>query len=164
MSMANLLPWRQQRRARCLRFWLALSAASLLMMLAAGWGVRTIYALKARALQSELAAITAVQQALKTRQRPATETAEATPEPPAVNWQPALESLSDAMPSRAWLSGLRYQSSSLEVTGYAAALPALVAMTEALKQVAGFSPGHAGALQQDSQGRWVFTFQLNRRG
>lgn len=164
MSMINLLPWRQQRRARCLRFWIALSAATLLITLAAGCGVRTRYALKLRALQAELTATTAVQQALKARQRSAPETAEAAPEPPPVDWQTALGSLSDAMPSRAWLSELRYQPPSLVVTGYAAALPTLSAMTEALKHVAGFSPGQAGALQQDSQGRWGFTFQLNHRG
>lgn len=164
MSTANFLPWRQQRRMRCLRFWGVLFIASLLVTLTLGLGLRMNHDVKLRGLQSELAGINAVQQILKTRQRPSAPLATTEVESRPVAWQPALESLSAVMPAQAWLSALRYQPPVLTVSGYASALPALAAMTDALKQVAGFSFGSAGELQQDSQGRWVFTFQLKRRG
>ena len=66
--------------------------------------------------------------------------------------QPALESLASAMPRQAWLTALRYQPPSLTLTGYTTSLPALAAMTDALKRVTGFNPGPAGELQQDSPG------------
>lgn len=164
MNMANFLPWRQQRRVRCIRFWGALLMASLVVTTAAGLGMRANYQLTWRAHQSELAGINAVQQVLKTRQRSPAPAATSVAEPRQVAWQPALESLSAVMPAQAWLSALRYQPPVLTVSGYASALPALTAMTDALKQVAGFRFGSAGELQQDSQGRWVFTFQLEGRG
>jgi pilus assembly protein HofN len=37
-------------------------------------------------------------------------------------------------------------------------------MRDALGRVDGFSPGTVGALQQDKQGRWAFTFQLKHQG
>ncbi|MGC8401514.1 hypothetical protein ACP3P6_16625 [Enterobacter mori] len=70
MSTANFLPWRQQRRMRCLRFWGVLFIASLLVTLTLGLGLRMNHDVKLRGLQSELAGINAVQQILKTRQRP----------------------------------------------------------------------------------------------
>ncbi len=133
-------------------------------VLIVGLGLRMNHDVRLRALQSELAGINAVQQILKTRQRPSAPPATAGVASRPVAWQPALESLAAVMPAQAWLSALRYQPPVLTVSGYASALPALAAMTDALKQVAGFSFGAAGELQQDSQGRWVFTFQLNRRG
>lgn len=33
MSMTNFMPWRQQRRVRCLRFWAVAFAATLLLVL-----------------------------------------------------------------------------------------------------------------------------------
>lgn len=164
MSMTNFLPWRQQRRVRCLRFWGVLFIASLLVTLAVGLGLRVNHDVRLRALQSELAGINAVQKILKTRQPPAAPPAASGVESRPVAWQAALESLSAVMPAQAWLSALRYQPPVLTVSGYASALPALAAMTDALKQVAGFSFGSAGELLQDNQGRWVFTFQLKRRG
>ncbi|MGU7802226.1 PilN domain-containing protein, partial [Escherichia coli] len=83
--------------------------------------------------------------------------------PETVAWQPALESLASAMPRQAWLTALRYQPPSLILTGYTTSLPTLSAMTDALKRVTGFNPGPAGELQQDSQGRWMFSFQLHSR-
>ncbi|MGC8401513.1 PilN domain-containing protein [Enterobacter mori] len=68
------------------------------------------------------------------------------------------------MPAQAWLSALRYQPPVLTVSGYASALPALAAMTDALKQVAGFSFGSAGELQQDSQGAGCSLFSLSAGG
>lgn len=163
MSMPNLLPWRRKQRVRRLRFWGLLYVASLLVMLAGGVSLRAAQSLSSQALQSDLAGTRAVQKVLKARQpQPAAlNTPSQPPEP--VAWQPALESLAGAMPQQAWLTALRYQQPSLILTGYASSLPALSAMTDALKRVAGFNPGPTGELQQDSQGRWMFYFQLHSR-
>ncbi|ELW1647423.1 PilN domain-containing protein [Enterobacter oligotrophicus] len=163
MSMANLLPWRQQRRARCLRFWYALFTATLLVTLAVALILRMNSSVKRRALQTELTGMYAVQHALNARRSVAIQTPPTTL-PPQIAWQPMLDSLSDVIPAQVWLTALRYQPPSLMLTGYAATLPALSAMADALKRITGFSPGTAGELQQDSQGRWMFTFQLNSRG
>ncbi|EGQ5281530.1 pilus assembly protein HofN [Enterobacter hormaechei] len=162
MSMPNLLPWRRQQHIQHLRFWGLLFAASLLVMLAGGVSLRVTKTLALQSLQSELAGMRAVQKVLKARQpQSAGLKTPSLPSDPA--WQPALESLADAMPRQAWLTALRYQPPSLILSGYTTSLPALSAMTDALKRVTGFTPGPAGELQQDSQGRWMFSFQLHSR-
>ena len=50
------------------------------------------------------------------------------------------------------------------LTGYAATLPALSALRDGLGKMAGFTPGPTGELQQDDQGRWMFTFHLRSEG
>ncbi|EGQ5287048.1 PilN domain-containing protein [Enterobacter hormaechei] len=162
MSMPNLLPWRRQQRIQHLRFWGLLFAASLLVMLAGGVSLWVTKTLALQSLQSELAGMRAVQKVLKARQpQSAGLKTLSLPSDPA--WQPALETLADAMPRQAWLTALRYQPPSLILSGYTTSLPALSAMTDALKRVTGFTPGPAGELQQDSQGRWMFSFQLHSR-
>ena len=79
-------------------------------------------------------------------------------------WQPVLESLSRATPSQVWLTELRYQPPALTLSGYAITLPALSVLRDALGQIAGFTPGTAGELRQDSQGRWMFTLHLKSEG
>ena len=163
MSMPNLLPWRRQQRNQRLSFWGLLFTASLLVMLAGGVSLRATQTLASQALQSDLAGTRAVQKVLKARQ-PQSAGLEPPSQPPeTVAWQPALESLASAMPRQAWLTALRYQPPSLILTGYTTSLPTLSAMTDALKRVTGFNPGPAGELQQDSQGRWMFSFQLHSR-
>ncbi|TXU04387.1 pilus assembly protein HofN [Enterobacter hormaechei] len=163
MIMPNLLPWRRQQRNQRLRFWGLLFSGSLLVMLAGGISLRATQSLALQALQSELAGTRAVQKVLKARQPQSAglKTPSLPSEP--VAWQPALESLASAMPRQAWLTALRYQPPSLTLTGYTPSLPALSAMTDALKRVTGFNPGPAGELQQDSLGRWMFSFQLHSR-
>ncbi|WP_368544231.1 PilN domain-containing protein [Enterobacter soli] len=162
MSRVNLLPWRQQRRARCLRVWCLLLAGWLLVTFVLALGVRAHQRLSMRGLELELTGINAVQRALEARRR---QTASITAQSPAAPlWHPALESLAQAMPPQAWLTRLRYQASTLTLTGYAATLPALTAMADALPRVTGMTPGAAGELQQDDQGRWMFTFRLKRQG
>jgi len=78
-------------------------------------------------------------------------------------WQPALTSLASVIPQQAWLTQLGYQQSKLVLTGYAASLPALSAFAEALKQLPGFILGPTGQLQQDSQGKWTYSFTLKRQ-
>lgn len=167
MIPANLLPWRQYRRTRCLRLWGVMFTGSLVMILTALSALRVDKLLALRARQSEWAGIHAVEQTLKARQLAwqAAQKHAAVPEAaPRVAWRPALTSLSALIPEQAWLTELRYQPPGLVLTGYATTAPALTAMRDALGRVDGFSPGTVGALQQDKQGRWAFTFQLKHQG
>ncbi|ELE9014181.1 PilN domain-containing protein [Enterobacter cloacae] len=162
MSMTNLLPWRQQRRARRLRFWGKLSAAASVLTLITVFSLRMHANLKQHALQAELAGMQTVQRVLSSRLPLATPAP--TRQPRRRAWQPVLTSLSDAIPAQAWFTELRYQHPSVTISGYASALPALSAMGDVLRHIAGFTSGPAGEIRQDGHGRWMFTFQLTDQG
>lgn len=150
MSLMNFLPWRQQRRARCLRFWGAMCVGTVLLMFAVIFCLRINPVMRLHALASRQKLASQAQKPAQTRQQRA--------------WQPVLESLSRATPSQVWLTELRYQPPALMLTGYAITLPALSALRDALGQIVGFTPGTAGELRQDSQGRWMFTLHLKSEG
>lgn len=164
MSLMNFLPWRQQRRARCLRFWGAMCVGTVLLMFAVIFCLRINPVMRLHALQTELTGMQTVQHALASRQKLASQAQKPAPTRQQRAWQPVLESLSRATPSQVWLTELRYQPPALMLTGYAITLPALSALRDALGQIAGFTPGTAGELRQDSQGRWMFTLHLKSEG
>lgn len=164
MSIMNFLPWRQQRRARCLHFWGGMCVGTVLLMFAIIFCLRINPLMKLRALQTDLTGMQAVQHALVARQRL---TAQAQMPVQTVQqraWQPVLESLSSAVPAQVWLTELRYQPPALMLSGYAITLPALSALRDALGLIADFTPGTTGELRQDSQGRWMFTLHLKSEG
>ncbi|HDR2652285.1 MULTISPECIES: PilN domain-containing protein [Enterobacter] len=164
MSIMNFLPWRQQRRARCLRLWGGMCVGTMLLMFAIIFCLRINPLMKLRALQTDLTGMQAVQHALVARQRL---TAQAQMPVQTVQqraWQPVLESLSRAVPAQVWLTELRYQPPALMLSGYAITLPALSALRDALGLIADFTPGTTGELRQDSQGRWMFTLHLKSEG
>lgn len=164
MSLMNFLPWRQQRRARCLRFWGAMCVGTVLLMFAVIFCLRINPVMRLHALQTELTGMQTVQHALASRQKLASHAQKPAQTRQQRAWQPVLESLSRATPSQVWLTELRYQPPALMLTGYAITLPALSALRDALGQIAGFTPGTAGELRQDSQGRWMFTLHLKSEG
>ncbi|BBW47936.1 MULTISPECIES: PilN domain-containing protein [Enterobacter] len=164
MSLMNFLPWRQQRRARCLRFWGAMCVGTVLLMFAVIFCLRINPVMRLHALQTELTGMQTVQHALASRQKLASQAQKPAQTRQQRAWQPVLESLSRATPSQVWLTELRYQPPALMLTGYAITLPALSALRDALGQIAGFTPGTAGELRQDSQGRWMFTLHLKSEG
>ena len=164
MSLMNFLPWRQQRRARCLRFWGAMCVGTVLLMCAVIFCLRINPVMRLHALQTELTGMQTVQHALASRQKLASQAQKPAQTRQQRAWQPVLESLSRATPSQVWLTELRYQPPALMLTGYAITLPALSALRDALGQMAGFTPGTAGELRQDSQGRWMFTLHLKSEG
>lgn len=164
MSLMNFLPWRQQRRARCLRFWGAMCVGTVLLMFAVIFCLRINPVMRLHALQTELTGMQTVQHALASRQKLASQAQKPAQTRQQRAWQPVLESLSRATPSQVWLTELRYQPPALMLTGYAITLPALSALRDALGQIAGFTPGAAGELRQDSQGRWMFTLHLKSEG
>lgn len=164
MSIMNFLPWRQQRRARCLRFWGVMYVGTVLLMFAIIFCLRINPLMRLHALQTELTGTQAVQHALASRQKLASQAQKPAQTRQQRAWQPVLESLSRATPSQVWLTELRYQPPALMLSGYALTLPALSALRDALGQIAGFTPGTAGELRQDSQGHWMFTLHLKSEG
>ena len=164
MSLMNFQPWRQQRRARCLRFWGAMCVGTVLLMFAVIFCLRINPVMRLHALQTELTGMQTVQHALASRQKLASQAQKPAQTRQQRAWQPVLESLSRVTPSQVWLTELRYQPPALMLSGYAITLPALSALRDALGQIAGFTPGTAGELRQDSQGRWMFTLHLKSEG
>lgn len=164
MSIMNFLPWRQQRRSRCLRFWGAMCVGTVLLLFVTIFCLRINHLVKLRALQTDLTGMQAVQHALVARQRLTAQAQMPVQTLQQRAWQPVLESLSRAVPAQVWLTELRYQPPALMLSGYAITLPALSALRYALGLIADFTPGTTGELRQDSQGRWMFTLHLKSEG
>ncbi|MDA5606407.1 MULTISPECIES: PilN domain-containing protein [Enterobacter] len=164
MSIMNFLPWRQQRRSRCLRFWGAMCVGTVLLLFVTIFCLRINHLVKLRALQTDLTGMQAVQHALVARQRLTAQAQMPVQTLQQRAWQPVLESLSRAVPAQVWLTELRYQPPALMLSGYAITLPALSALRDALGLIADFTPGTTGELRQDSQGRWMFTLHLKSEG
>ena len=164
MRIMNFLPWRQQRRARCLRFWGAMCVGTVLLLFVTIFCLRINHLVKLRALQTDLTGMQAVQHALVARQRLTAQAQMPVQTLQQRAWQPVLESLSRAVPAQVWLTDLRYQPPALMLSGYAITLPALSALRDALGLIADFTPGTTGELRQDSQGRWMFTLHLKSEG
>lgn len=171
MRAANLLPWRQRQRRRCLRFWGMMFTGSLLVTLMLCAASRVCNPLVTRASMLRHTSDLALRQGLEQRQKQWTalqarhrqQQRWALQKAKTEAWQPALIALSRHLPEQAWLAQLRFQQSTLSLTGYAATLPALGALEAALRQVPGFIPGAPGEMRQDAQGRWQFSWTLIRK-
>ncbi len=167
----NFLPWRQQRRAAFLRFWLLMFVAPLLLAvgitlmqhLAYNAGARVDAVLLqaeqqlARSLQVTKPHLLERQQLReqhlrRQRQRQITR-----------DWQPALEALATRLPEKAWLTTLSWQQGTLEIKGLTSNITALNALENSLREDASFQLNQRGATQQDAQGRWQFEYQLTRK-
>ena len=142
----------------------AMRIKPVLIMFAIIFCLRINPLMRLHALQTELTGTQTVQHALASRQKLASQAQKPAQTLQQRAWQPVLESLSRATPSQVWLTELRYQPPALTLSGYAITLPALSALRDALGQIAGFTPGTAGELRQDSQGRWMFTLHLKSEG
>lgn len=132
MRTANLLPWRQRQQRRCLRFWGGMFTGSLLVALMLCATSRVSDALVTRASALRHASDVALRQGLEQRQKQWTALQAKHQQQQrwmrdkarTEAWQPALIALSHLLPEQAWLAQLRFQQSTLSLTGYAATLPA----------------------------------------
>lgn len=171
MSAANLLPWRQQQKRHCLRFWGLLFTGSLLVTLGLWTARRSDAPLQAQVFAQRQASDVALRQALAQRQKQWTarivqrqqQQIWAQKKAQTEAWQTILIALARALPEQAWLAQLRFQHSTLSLSGYAATLPALAALETALRQLPGFTPTTPGEMRQDAQGRWQFSWALTRK-
>lgn len=167
----NFLPWRKERQRRCCRVWSMLFLGSFLIALMTMSSLRASCVVLSRGAEMRLYSDKEIQKGAETRyaqwrelnaqfqQRQQALIARAKTD----TWQPILTSLSSAIPEQSWLTQLRYRSPTLTVTGYSTTLSALTILSESLKKLPGFTPGPAGEMKQDSQGRWMFTFTLQRQ-
>ncbi|MGK4628309.1 PilN domain-containing protein, partial [Raoultella ornithinolytica] len=108
-SIMNFLPWRQQRRARCLRFWGAMGVGTVLLMFVIMSGLRMNPLMRLYALQTDLTGMQTVQHALHSWQKLASQAQMPAQTLQRRAWQPVQGSLSRAMPAQVWLTELRYQ-------------------------------------------------------
>lgn len=172
MTTTNFLPWRHQQQHTCWRFWIWLFAGSGLLSLAVITGLRTSDGLKVRAIEAHLASERVIQQKLNAHRTQWQALQKASPQTLQAGelraktqaWQSALVSLSSVMPEQAWLTELQYQQPRLILTGFAATPLALSALAASLRQLPGFTLGPAGEMQQDTEGRWTFSFTLMSQG
>lgn len=170
MRTTNFLPWRRARQAHCWRFWGLLFAFSALLTLILLISMRITPEAELQAMRERLTADTAIRQALENRNTRWRERLEQRQQPQdrsmrtsvTLSWRPLLMALGQAMPEQAWLTQIHYQQHTLMLTGYASSLSALVSLESALRQFTGFTFGRNGEMQQDTQGRWQFRYQLTQ--
>jgi len=79
------------------------------------------------------------------------------------DWQQVLITLSETLPAQAWLTRLRFQQSTLYLTGFTSTPGALNRLERALEGFPGLRPGAPGEMRQDAQGRWQFSWTLTRK-
>lgn len=171
MRTANLLPWRQRQKRHCLRFWGLLFIGSLLLSLILFVTSRASLPLMMRVSALWQASDLSLRQALELRHKQWTARQSMHQQQQrwmqqkamTVAWQPALIALASAIPQQAWLAQLRFQHSTLSLSGYAATLPSLKALETALRQLPGFTLGAPGEIKRDAQGRWQFSWSLTRK-
>lgn len=164
----NLLPWRARQQRQCLRLWLTIFSATLLLIVLLTAMLRMQTAQESQRLelvqqagitlqagltqrQASLLARQAEHQVQQQRQQRLQATRE---------WQRILTRLADTLPEQAWLSELRYQQGALSLAGYAASFTALSQLETALYALPGLRMGKPGSAKRDAQGRWQFNYAL----
>ncbi len=164
----NFLPWRARRQRQCLRLWLTIFSATLLLIVLLAAMLRMQTAQENRRLglvqqagitlqtgltqrKTNLLARQAEYQAQQQRHQRWQATRE---------WQQILTRLADTLPEQAWLSELRYQQGALSLAGYAVSFTALSQLEAALRALPGLRMGKPGSASRDAQGRWQFDYAL----
>lgn len=168
--VVNFLPWRRQKRLRCIRLWTAILIATALMIVLVGavWRVSAAVDLRLTTLwqQSDaalLAGLHAAEQPLQLRrQRWQQAQAQLLRRQRTQAWRQTLLTLAENLPPNAWLTALRWQQNQLEISGLAGSFHALSELEQRLRKTAGFQLQPAGTVERDAQGRWQFHYQLNR--
>lgn len=164
----NLREWRATRRRGCWHFWLLLFIGLwlvTLMLIATGWqSGKQRQAWQALLRVSNHSLLQALEQrepqlraehqqwlaaAKRKQQRETTQ-----------RWQSTLATLASRMPEQAWLTELQWQGDTFALSGLSRRFIALSALDDALRQLPGFLSVTPGAIKQDEQGRWQFSYQL----
>ncbi len=163
MSIMNFLPWRQQRRARCLRFWGAMCVGTVLLMFAIIFCLRINCYEAARAANgADGNADRAARACLPGETRLTGAEASADPSTTRMATGAGIPFPRHSFTGLADRASLSASCSDVERVCHNPA--GLSALRDALGQIAGFTPGTAGELRQDSQGRWMFTLHLKSEG
>ncbi|WOZ77803.1 PilN domain-containing protein [Kosakonia sacchari] len=168
--VVNFLPWRHQKRLRCIRLWGAVFIATALVIVLGGTLWRALAAVDLRQArlwqQSDaalLAGLHAAEQPLQLRhQRWQQEQAQRLRRQRTQAWRQTLLTLAENLPPNAWLTALRWQQNQLEIAGLTGSFHALSELEQGLQKTTGFQLQPAGTVERDAQGRWQFHYQLNR--
>lgn len=164
----NLLRWREERRRRCVRFWIMMFSglwlAAILQIVTgrlAHAQILTQQGMYRANEQALLAAMVNKEKALRGQQqrRSVLQALEVRRKQTAA-WQALLEKLAQQMPEQAWLTALQWQGNQLGLSGMAMRFPALSSVDRMVKDLPGFSSVITGPTKQDTQGRWQFSYQL----
>ncbi|MFS9382782.1 PilN domain-containing protein [Citrobacter sp. ANG330] len=170
-SPVNFLPWRQQRRNACVRYWSGLFSASAMIAVVSMLSVYAAHRIDGRVdvvlLQAEqqlAATLATARPRLESRQRQAQQTMQQNQLwEQTRRWQPALESLAESLPAQAWLTSMDYQQNTLGLSGKTLTFSGLRALEAALRDSPVFEINHTGTTQRDAQGYWQFQYQLKWR-
>lgn len=164
----NFLPWRRTRLLRQLRYWgLCVCAVWLVcgVVVWAAWGhwqdeqrVHEIHARMAQHMSQQLAERVKQRnaqrlQSAQLRQRQAGRQKTQA-------WSSRLTQLAEKLPAPAWLTALSYRDGVLSLTGTLTQFSAFSILDEGFASVANFLPGQAEKIQRDSEGLWLFEYQL----
>jgi pilus assembly protein HofN len=131
--------------------------------MAATLWLRAYHLIGIRALQQDIAGMSAVERVLEARQKQDLPMPQVSVQP-SVNlpWQPVLLSLAQEIPS-----GMANPATLSTTFSDADRLCRIASGTQrdggGAEEGEGDEPGAAGELQQDNQGRWMFTFRLVSR-
>lgn len=168
--MVNLLPWRQHRQRRFWRFWcLMLTGSALVTVLLAFSQHRLLNADRAtlRVIQDANTLLfrqfAEHQKRLDIRQKQADAIAVREQQRAQTGgWQQILIEIAERLPASIWLTQLEFRQDLLKLTGYSLSLSDLSRLDATLADISGLLHGKAGKTHRDSQGRWLFYYQLNR--
>ena len=164
----NLCAWRAARRRRCVHLWGAffISVGLILILLIVCWRQAQLQWQEGEEIREtghrELLQVLvqrekqfrAEQAGWKVAQKFG-EQLEATR-----RWQLLLGSLAQTLPEQTWLTALQWQGGTLSFAGLANRFADLATLDKAIRSLPGFASVAPGALLQDQQGRWQFSYQL----
>ncbi|MDU4431313.1 MAG: DNA utilization protein HofN [Pluralibacter gergoviae] len=166
----DLLPWRQNRRRRVLRFW-GLMFAALPLLAAALYGRQQAEQIHTQALtaawthadaslsralaarETLLEARLAEEARLRRRLVRLRQTA---------GWESALTTLAAQLPERAWLTAVGWREGTLSLSGLTARFATLAELDAALRALPHWDGVTPGATRRDARGRWQFSYRLQR--
>lgn len=164
----NFLPWRRTRRLRQLRYWGMCVCAVWLVCGVVVWAARGHWQGEQRVheMHAQMAQHISQQLAERVQQRNAQilqsaqlRLRQAGRQKTQV-WSSRLTQLAEKLPAQAWLTALSYRDGVLSLTGMLTQFTAFTTLDEGFASVADFLPGQAEKIQQNSDGHWMFEYQL----
>lgn len=166
----NLLDWRERQRRDCLRLWGLLFAGAWLIALLLGIALRSgqghlrtwreLHQTSDRALLQAL--IQREKQLTVQQQRQSLWLAHEHQREATRSWEATLTWLADQLPEQAWLTTLQWQGDALRFAGLANRFAALSQLDSIVRRWPGFRRVTPGPVKRDEQGRWQFSYQLER--
>lgn len=175
VALANLLPWRRQRRRERLRFWTGVCVLTLLLIagpVILGWRERLMDARQLQLLTgSQKQVLQLLDRRIREREllqqrwsqeeriREVRDAARRQGE----RWRVLLVDLGARIPSEAWLTAVVKKGDSLTLRGISRELAA-VAILEAQLGDLGYRTLIPGPLKRNSDGQWQFSFVMKEAG